>query len=356
MGYLTLENGQYFEGKLFGRKQDSIGRIVFNTGMTEYENVVSDTLNYGLMVVLTYPLIGNYGISNHTKGTEGLRGIIVRELCDYPSNWQSEEPLSDFLTDNNIIGIQGIDTRHLTKIIAKYGSMNAMISDKCPTKNDIERLSHYKLSIPLDKISTPSKYCIKGDKHKIGIIDYGVNAGFIECLKERNLDITVLPYLTDYEDIIKAKYDGIILSDGPSDPNLLSAQVKSIKLLLGKVPILGIGMGHYLIALAKGGSISKLPYGHRGSAQPIKCQKTNKMYITSQNHSYIVDNTSIPTDAEITFINWNDYTIEGLEYNGLNCFSIQFYPELISGFRETSFLVDKFINLMENHKNDLHKS
>lgn len=351
MGYLILENGQYFEGKLFGKKTDSIGELIFNTGMTGYGELISDKTNFGKQVVLTYPLIGNYGITNRdvSRGVGGIKSIIVRELCDFPSNWRAEKTLESYLIDNNISGIQGIDTRYLTKIIVQNGKMKAMITDKLPTADVIKRVKEYETNIPLDKISTKNRYNIIGSKQKIGIIDLGINADFISVLKNRNIDITVLPFTTPASKILNEDFDGVIISDGPNNPNDLTEQVVKTNELIGKVPLFGIGVGHCILALCFGGKVTELKYGHRGGNHPIKCLKTNKMYITSQNHSFIVDNKSISKYAKISFINWNDNTIEGLEYYDKKCMGLQFYPEKTTGPNDTSFLLDKFIDLMEKN-------
>lgn len=348
MGYLVLENGKLFKGELIGIKRKTMGEVVFNTGMTGYEEIITDPSYYGQIVLMTYPLIGNYGINSEDVAfsTPKLKGIIVRELCDCPSNWRSDKTLNEFLIEHNITGLQGIDTRDLTKTIRDNGSMKGIICEVVPTKEELEELFAHKVSNPVQKVSTKKRYNIKGNGKKVAVLDFGSKRNIIQSLCERDLDLTVLPENTTAEEILNGGFDGIMLTNGPGDPNDNVEIIKNLQALIGKLPIFGVGLGHQLLALAHGGNTSKLKCGHRGGNLPVKDKNTEKMYITSQNHSYVVEEKGLPENAEVNFINWNDRTVEGIVYHGEKCFSVQFYPENGAGPNDAGFLYGRFITSM----------
>lgn len=347
MGYLVLENGKYFKGKLIGSKKSTIGEVVFNTGMTGYEQIITDPSYYGQIVVMTYPLIGNYGINieDIESSIPQVKALVVRELCDLPSNWRSEKSLDEFLIENDITGLQGIDTRDLTKAILASGSQKGIICKELPCAEELRRMQQYKIPKPVSIVSTKEKYEIKGNSKKVAVIDFGLNKNILTSLKNRNLDIKVFPEKTTAEEILSGGFDGVLLTNGPGNPNDNTEIIKNIQKLFGKIPMFGICLGHQLILLSQGGSVSKLKCGHRGN-YPVKNLKTNKMYITSQNHSYIVEEKDLPKNAETNFINWNDKTIEGIVYPNERCFSVQFHPESNTGPNDAGYLFDDFVILM----------
>ena len=352
MAYLILENGEIFEGKRIGFSGDGLGELVFTTGMTGYLETLTDPSYAGQIVIQTFPLIGNYGvISKDFEGKCFAKGYVVRELCDEPSNFRSEGALNDFLIENQIPGICGVDTRRLTRIIRSHGVMNACICDSIP--DDREFISKYRVTDYVNKVSCSSKQALPAygeSKHSIALIDYGAKKSICEALRHRNCDVTVFPASATAEDILASDPDGIMLSNGPGDPSENSFQIEQIKKLLGKLPVFGICLGHQLTALAAGGKTFKLKFGHRGANQPVTELSTGRTYITSQNHGYAVDPESITGVGQISFVNANDGSVEGIEYNGINCFTVQFHPEASAGPLDTSFLFDRFISKLPSDK------
>lgn len=349
MGFLVLENGKSFKGKLIGSKTNVIGEVVFNTGMTGYEEIITDPSYYGQIVTMTYPLIGNYGVNSEDVESPKpqVKGLIVRELCDFPSNWRSEMTLEELLIKHNITGIQGLDTRDLTKTIRENGTMRGIICQDIPSEEELKQMKSYSIINPIKKVTCKESYRLKGNRKKVAVMDFGLKRNILFCLRKRDLDLTIVPENTTAEEILNGGYDGVMLTNGPGDPKDNIEIIKNIQKMLGKIPIFGICMGHQLIALAAGGNTIKLKYGHRGGNHPVKCLKTAKMHITSQNHSYAVDPDNIPAGGEISFINWNDKTVEGVDYKDMKCFSVQFHPEASSGPNDAGYLFDDFVDLME---------
>ncbi len=352
---LLLEDGTMFEGEGIGASGSCVGEIVFNTGMTGYQEILTDPTCAGQIVMMTYPLIGNYGINHEDSESSKpwLKGLIVRELCKEPSNWRSSQTLNDYLVSNNIVGIEGIDTRTLTRILREKGTMNGVISTDPDFKPEDWKLiiEEYAIVKPVDEVTTKETINIRGSGMKVALIDYGVRASIINSLTDRNCDITIFPATATAEQILAINPDGIVLSNGPGDPKDCTFQIKVIRELLGKKPIFGICLGHQLIALACGGETAKLKYGHRGSNQPVKDLKQDRTYITAQNHGYVVLAESLDASkAEISHINMNDGTVEGIRYLDTPTFSVQFQPEASPGPMDTRYLFDSFVSTMEAHK------
>ncbi|MGB4033540.1 MAG: carbamoyl phosphate synthase small subunit [Christensenellales bacterium] len=343
MGFLGLEDGQLFEGRLIGSKRKAIGEIVFNTGMTGYEEILSDPSYFGQMVLMTYPLIGNYGVNleDMESSKPHIKALVVRELCDFPSNWRSEQDLNSWLVKHNIPGIQGVDTRHITKIIKEKGVMNAIISEDKPTKEDWDKVKAYKIKEPVKKVSVKKAYKIDGSGKNVAVVDLGVKRNILNCLIERNLNLTVFPYDVEPSEILYGGFHGVVFTNGPGNPKDNKEIIENIKALIGKKPIMGICLGHQLVALAQGADAQRLKYGHRGGNHPVKDLKSGKMHITAQNHSYAVIVETLPKNSKVTFINWHDKTVEGVKYSN-NCFTVQFYPEA----NDTGYLYDEFLRMM----------
>ena len=343
---LILENGQRFTGKMFGDIKDIDGEIVFTTGMTGYQETLTDPSFCGQIVVMTFPLMGNYGINledNEAKHTN-LKAFIVREKCDYPSNFRNEMNLSDFLREEGVVGLEGIDTRALTRVIRDYGCMNAVIMQGEPSDDEVKALMQtIDNSDVIMKTTTESVYTINenGSPH-IAFIDMGAKTGILRGLEARNCKITVFPANASAEEIEKAAPDMVFLSNGPGDP---PGTVDTVKALIGKLPICGICMGHQIIGLALGCKTKKLKFGHHGGNHPVKDIITGKCFITSQNHNYIV--SDFPDDVEEMFVNVNDGTCEGIMHKTLPIMSVQFHPEAAPGPLDTGWLFDRFLEVID---------
>lgn len=345
--YLVLEDGTVFEGYSFGAQKDAIGELVFTTGMCGYIETLTDESYYGQIVLQTFPMIGNYGIiPEDFEGECSVKGYVVREKCDNPSNFRCKGTLDSFLKEKGIPAIYGVDTRAITKIIREHGVMNAVICGEIPS--DLSEVKNYKIIGAVESVTAKDAkvYPAENEKFKVTLIDYGAKCNIIRELNKRGCTVTAVPADTTAEEILKTDPDGIMLSNGPGDPAENLFQIEVIKELAGKKPIFGICLGHQLLALAMGAQTEKLKYGHRGANQPVKEVKGTRTYITSQNHGYAVVKGSVKR-GEISFINANDGTCEGIDYEDINAFSVQFHPEAASGPHDTAFLFDRFIKLME---------
>jgi carbamoyl-phosphate synthase small subunit len=345
--YLVLEDGTAFEGVKFGADVENTGELVFTTNMCGYIETLTDPSYYGQIVMQTFPMIGNYGIIEEDfEGKSCVRGYIVREACDYPSNFRSQYDLDTFLKKNNIAGLYGIDTRQVTKIIREHGVMNAAICDSIPS--DTSFIKNYIINDAVKNVTCTKEktYTSQNDKYKVTLIDYGAKNNIIRSLMKRGCTVRVVPSSTPAEEILAGNPDGIMLSNGPGDPAENIYEIEQLKKLLGKLPIFGICLGHQLLGLAAGSKTVKLKYGHRGANQPVKEIFGSRTYITSQNHGYAVDNSTIKC-GKMIFANANDGTCEGIEYPEYNAFSVQFHPEACAGPLDTSFLFDKFITIMD---------
>lgn len=352
--YICLENGQTFKGYSFGAESDVIGELVFTTGMGGYIETLTDPSYYGQIVMQTFPLIGNYGmISEDMESKKSyVSAYVVREKCDNPSNFRCEGTLEEFLKENNIVGVYGVDTREITKIIRESGVMNAQITTN-PNKVDYEKVKEYKVTKAVESVSTHRPELSPSKEHKFNVVllDYGAKKNIIRELNKRGCNVAVMPYNTKAEDILKLGVDGVMLSNGPGDPSENTEAVEELKKLIGKVPIFGICLGHQLLALAMGGETTKLKYGHRGVNQPVKNLETGRTYISSQNHGYAVVSESVEkSGGVIMYVNANDNTCEGVDYPDKMAFSVQFHPEACSGPHDTQFIFDKFIKMMGGNK------
>lgn len=350
---LILENGSILEGKAFGYIGESIGEVVFNTGMTGYQEVLTDPSCCGQIVTMTYPLIGNYGINLEDIESEKVqvKALIVREFCESPSNWRCEMDLDGYLKQNKVMGLQGIDTRALTKILRNNGTMKGIITTAELTDEEVkEKLKGFSNESPVKSVTSKAVYEIKGEGKHIAIIDLGVKSNILRSFQKRNCHLTVFPATATPDEILSVNPDGIFLSDGPGDPKDLTDIVENIKELVGKKPIFGISLGHQLLALSLGGNTSKLKFGHRGSNHPVKDFITNKVYITSQNHGYVVGISDLPKEMIVTHVNLNDSTVEGMQHKTLPIFSVQFNPETCPGSNGTEYIFDRFLEMTGGEK------
>lgn len=351
--YLVLKNGKIFEGYSFGAEKNAVGELVFTTSMVGYLETLTDPSYNGQIVIQTFPLIGNYGvIPEDFEGKPALCGYIVREYSEIPSNFRSEYNLKKFLKDNGIPAIYGVDTRELTKILREEGVTTAGIYYEIP--KDFSELESFNLtnavpSVSCDKITNYKANCEK--MFSVVLIDYGAKQNIVRSLTKRGCDVTVVPYNTSAEDVLKLFPDGIMLSNGPGNPEDNKYQIKQIKKLIGKVPIFGICLGHQLTALAMGAKTTKLKYGHRGANQPVKDLIGGRTFMTTQNHGYAVLSETISDKAVLSYVNANDGSCEGLLYPEKNCFTVQFHPEACAGPHDTEFLFDRFISMMGGQKN-----
>ena len=347
-GYLILQDGQVFEGVRFGAETDTVGELVFTTGMCGYVETLTDPSYAGQIVMQTYPLIGNYGIIREDfEGACCVRGYVVREWCDAPSNFRTDCDLDTFLKEQGVPGLYGVDTRELTRIIREHGVMNAAICDEVPA--DLTPIETYAVTGVVEAVSCreASVHPAEGEERfRVSLLDYGAKRNIVRELQKRGCTVTVLPATTSAEEILAADPNGVMLSNGPGDPAENVYQIEQIRKLLGKVPMFGICLGHQLTALAAGGSTYKLKYGHRGVNQPVRDVEGVRTYITSQNHGYAVDSDTVKL-GRVRFANANDGTCEGIDYPELKAFTVEVHPEACTGPKDTSFLFDRFVDLMK---------
>lgn len=351
---IVLENGQEFYGTGFGADREAINELVFNTSMVGYQEIVSDPSYTYQTVVMTYPLIGNYGVTDEDfeTRTPSIGGLIVRESNDSPSNFRYTRTLSEYLEDNQIPAISGVDTRMITRIIRDNGSCKVMITDaETPKEEAVEKIKSY--SIPADavaKVSSRKKWYSRTSNYKYNVVavDCGIKLNIIRKLNEKSCNVTVVPYNTKPEDIMALNPDGLFLSNGPGNPEDVKPVIELVKTLKGKLPIFGICLGHQMIALACGAKTFKMKFGHRGGNHPVMNLKTGKIEITSQNHSYAVDYDSVKdTCLTVTHKNLLDNTVEGAESVENRLFSVQYHPESAPGPQDSAYLFDKFISMMK---------
>ena len=352
MAYLVLANGDVYEGTRIGENRDSIGEIVFTTGMVGYLETLTDPSYAGQIITQTFPLIGNYGvIPSDFEGEPACLGYVVRELCDTPSNFRSEGCLDRFLKDHHIPGICGVDTRQLTRTIRESGVMNAMICDRVP--EDLSAIRAYTVGPAVQRVTgtAPASFPAEGEERfRVAMLDYGYKRNILRSLTGRGCAVTIFPANTPASDILEGHFDGLMLSNGPGDPEENVYAIAQLRELIGKLPIFGICLGHQLTALAMGGKTMKLKYGHRGGNQPVRELATGRTYITSQNHGYAVIAESLQGIGEETWRNANDSSCEGMRYPGRNCQTVQFHPEACSGPKDTGFLFDAFLQQMQQFK------
>lgn len=351
-GYLVLENGRVFKGKLLNDCLLAEGEVVFSTAIASYQDIITDPSYYGQIVVMTYPLVGNVGFNEKSFASHKamVQGLVMREATDFPSHYEMDVDLISFLNKSEVAVLTEVDTRALTRFIRKHGSMGAVIT--CNLDNMdllIKRAKNALANSKGDIVQFVSRKNVmqygNGDK-RIILFDLGTKKGVINSLIRRNATVIMVPANTSYEEILRLNPSGLFISDGPGNPATIPYVVDTCAALIGEMPLIGVGLGHQVIAIALGAKTYKLPFGHRGSNQPVKDLTNNRVYITTQNHSFSLDEGSFAgTDIVATMRNLNDNTIEGIRHNNLPIFSVQFDPEGYPGYSDTGFIYDDFLKI-----------
>lgn len=375
---LALEDGRHFQGTSFGSTGTTTGEICFNTSMTGYQEVITDPSYRGQIVSMTYPQIGNYGINpeDAESSQPHIRAFVIGELCRIPSNWRSTQTLDAYLASHGVLGIEGIDTRALTKHLRSLGAMRACVTTELNAEQAVEAARNAPSMKGMDyvkEVSTPNSYLWSDEsrrwilqnvsteqpgpyeelppvKHRIVAYDFGIKFNILRSLRQSGFEVEVVNSTTSAAEVLAKNPDGIFLSNGPGDPAALGYIHNELRQLIGKKPIFGICLGNQLLAHAYGGSTFKLKFGHRGGNQPVKDLRTGQISITSQNHGFAVDPDSLPPEIEVTHINLNDQTVEGMRHKTHPVFSVQYHPEAAPGPNDASYLFEEFSRLIETHK------
>ena len=370
--YLVLEDGSIHRGESMGARVEGHGEVVFNTSMTGYQEVLTDPSYAGQLVTLTYPLVGNYGISDSLDGTESARiqvaGFVVREHCDQPSHGQSDLTLDEYLKSQGIPGICGVDTRAITRRLRERGVMMGLITTGNPeaAAAQLAEMPRYDDQDLVRTVTAEERYRWSaegplpaglGDRnsgefqHRILVTDVGLKYNILRLLRERGCEVIAVPAETSAEDMLAMNPSGILLSPGPGDPQLLDYVVGNVRQILGRVPVMGICLGHQLVARALGGGTYKLPFGHRGGNHPVQDLATGRVYITAQNHGFAVDPDTLPPGLEVSHINLNDHTVEGTRHRDMPLFTIQYHSEASPGPRDNEYIFDEFLGMVKefNH-------
>ena len=351
---LILENGTRFRGSAFGYIKETVGEVVFTTGMTGYQETLTDPSFAGQIVTMTYPLIGNYGINLEDMESKKpyLKGFIVREKCDVPNNWRCEMELDGFLKQHKIMGLEGIDTRALTRVLRDNGTMRGIITTRVDdlTPSQIQqKFDTYTNKFAVKETTCEEPYVISGKGTHLAVLDCGIKHGILRDLNKRGCKLSVFPAYTSAEDILAVEPDAIFLGNGPGDPQDIPEITEVVKKLIDSgIPVLGICLGHQLISLALGCNTKRLKFGHHGGNHPVKDVKTGRVYITSQNHNFVV--CDLTDEVEPTFINVNDGSIEGIRHKTKPIYSVQFHPEASPGPLDTQILFDRFLKIIEEAK------
>ena len=349
--YLTLQNGKVFEGYRFGADNDVVGELVFTTGMVGYLETLTEPANLGQIFVQTFPLIGNYGVMHSDLESDKIqvKALVVREICETPSNFRCEESLDSFMKAEGVVGVYGVDTRELTKIIRDNGTMNATITSK-PLKSK-EQLNAYKIENAVQEVTPKDVQVFESEqsKYTVALWNFGAKRSTVNQLLSYGCKVISIPATYTAEQILALSPDGVMLSDGPGNPADNTGIINELQKIVGKKPVFGVGLGHQMFAIALGATTKKMKYGHRGG-QPVKYTETGRVYISSQNHGYVVDSSSVQK-GKVNFINANDYTCEGIDYTEHNAFTVQFNPESCSAACEPNILYEKFVKAMEEKKN-----
>ncbi len=361
---IILSDGTEYEGISIGKEGTRIGEIVFNTAMTGYLETLTDASYFGQIVMQTFPLVGNYGVNlaDYEGRSPKVFGYIVKSICSNPSNFNNKEVLEKFLIDNNIVAIESVDTRSLTEKIREKGVLNcAITTEEIKNKEELlEKINDFKIINAVEKTSIKNKKQISGSNSSSNIVvcvlDFGVKRGIVKNLKQHAKEVIILPYNATKEDVKNIKPDGIVLSNGPGDPMDNKTIINNLKEIQSlNIPILGICLGHQLLAIANSFKTTKLKYGHRGANHPVLDLALNKILITSQNHGYCVDSNSIDENiAQMSHININDKTCEGIKYKNIPAFTVQFHPEACAGPQDSNFLFERFFSMIKSNSKKLN--
>ena len=349
--WLLLADGTVYEGEGFGAAGERVAELVFTTGMTGTAESLTDPSYAGQMICFTFPQLGNYGIAmdDCESGRVHCAAVIVREYCDLPSNFRCEKTVGALLAENGVVGISGLDTRRITQTIRECGVMNAAVTDAPPTEELLARVRNYNVTgvVAATSVAAPVVLPCPGAKYSVALMDYGYKKSIADCLIKRGCAVTIYPHGTSAEAVLAAGHDGVMLSNGPGDPAENVYEIAQIKAMMGRIPIFGICLGHQMMALAQGAKTGKMKFGHRGANQPAKDLQTGRVYVTSQNHGYAVEASSLAsTKGVLRFVNVNDGSVEGVDYPELNAFSIQFHPEAHGGPHDSEGMFDRFTAMM----------